>query len=61
MNTEFSNVYDDKERASAYAGWRAGLVPVTIHGPLARPSEPYAWVSETTISPWGIYVLRRGE
>ena len=27
------------------------------HAPLGRPEEPYAWVSEITVSPWIIYVL----
>lgn len=27
--------------------------------PLARGDEPYAWVSETRIAPWVIYVLKR--
>jgi len=38
---------------------RAGLVPVTVHRPLGNQTEPYLWVSETKISPWAIYVLRR--
>ena len=36
---------------------RSGLLPIAIHRPLARDSEPYAWVSERTIAPWVIYVL----
>lgn len=35
----------------------AGLSPIEICRPLADPNEPYAWVSETTIPPWTIYVL----
>lgn len=38
---------------------RAGLVPMATYRPLAKPSEPYSWVSETTIAPWVIYVLGR--
>lgn len=38
---------------------RAGLVPIDIHRPLGRRDEPFEWVSETTISPWAIYVLER--
>jgi len=26
--------------------------------PLGRAGEPYAWISETTVAPWTIYVLR---
>lgn len=37
---------------------RAGLEPVATYRPLAKPSEPFAWVSETTVAPWVIYVLR---
>jgi SAM-dependent methyltransferase len=38
---------------------RAGLVPLATHRPLARPTEPFRWVSETAIAPWVIYVLGR--
>jgi len=36
---------------------RAGLVPIQVCRPLGRVTEPYPWVSETTIAPWVIYVL----
>lgn len=36
---------------------RAGLVVTERYLPLGRQDEPYAWVSETTIAPWSIYVL----
>jgi SAM-dependent methyltransferase len=39
----------------AYA--RAALEVLDVHRPLGRPDEPYAWVSETRIAPWVIYVL----
>lgn len=38
---------------------RAGLVPIKICRPLAKHSEPFCWVTETTIAPWTIYVLGR--
>lgn len=38
---------------------RAGLMPIATFRPLARRSEPYSWVSETSIAPWVIYVLGR--
>lgn len=38
---------------------RAGLALVATYRPLAKHSEPYSWVSETTIAPWVIYVLGR--
>jgi len=37
----------------------AGLTVDHIHRPLAREDEPFQWVSETRISPWVIYVLKR--
>jgi ubiquinone/menaquinone biosynthesis C-methylase UbiE len=36
----------------------AGLGVVQSYMPLAKGDEPYAWVSETTIAPWVVYVLR---
>jgi SAM-dependent methyltransferase len=39
----------------------AGLELLEMRKPLARGDEPYAWVNETRIAPWVIYVLRRGE
>jgi SAM-dependent methyltransferase len=35
----------------------AGLMTIGTYRPLAKPDETYAWVSETSISPWVIYVL----
>ena len=40
---------------------RAGLVPIKTCRPLANQTEPYAWVSETAIAPWVIYVLGHEE
>jgi len=37
----------------------SGLQPVATYKPLATGREPYNWVSETTIAPWVIYVLKR--
>lgn len=39
---------------------RAGLEVRELHRPLGRPDEPFAWVTETEVSPWAIYVLQRG-
>ena len=36
---------------------QAGLTPLQTYRPLAKPTEPLPWVSETTIAPWAIYVL----
>ena len=38
---------------------RAGLQLAKIHRPLANENEPYSWVSETTISPWAIYIVQK--
>lgn len=35
----------------------SGLEVLAHHQPLGRDNEPYAWVAETSISPWAIYVL----
>jgi len=35
----------------------AGLQVVDTFQPLAKPEEPFDWVSETTVAPWTIYVL----
>jgi SAM-dependent methyltransferase len=37
---------------------RAGLELVQSYRPLAKVSEPYKWINETTIAPWVIYVLK---
>jgi len=37
----------------------ARLQATEVSEPLAKGDEPYAWVSETHIAPWVIYVLRR--
>ena len=37
----------------------AGLTPLGTYRPLAKATEPYPWVSETTVAPWVIYVLGR--
>jgi SAM-dependent methyltransferase len=36
----------------------AGLKAIQVLKPLAKGDEAYAWVNETTIAPWVIYVLR---
>ncbi|HEY3383461.1 MAG TPA: class I SAM-dependent methyltransferase [Vicinamibacterales bacterium] len=38
----------------------AGLEVVAHERPLATGDEPIAWVSETTVAPWSLYVLRPG-
>lgn len=38
---------------------RTGLVCVRTHRPLGKEEEPYPWISETKISPWAVYVLKK--
>ncbi|HEU4366102.1 MAG TPA: hypothetical protein VFT13_11630, partial [Candidatus Krumholzibacteria bacterium] len=38
---------------------RAGLRVIETYRPLGKPDEGHAWVSESTIAPWVIYVLGR--
>ncbi len=38
---------------------RAGLTVAAAERPLATGYEPYAWVNETRIAPWVIYVLTK--
>jgi len=38
---------------------QASLGVVQVLAPLANGDEPYAWVSETRVPPWVIYVLKR--
>jgi SAM-dependent methyltransferase len=36
----------------------AGMELICTHTPLGSISEPYQWISETTVAPWVIYVLK---
>jgi SAM-dependent methyltransferase len=45
----------DRDYQEAYQ--RAGLMPIRVYRPLAKQTEAFSWVSETTIAPWVIYVL----
>ncbi len=38
---------------------QAGLELVGTYRPFGREDEPYAWISETKIAPWAIYVLKK--
>lgn len=40
---------------------QSGLKVLGTFRPLGKPTEPFAWVSETTIAPWVIYVLGPSE
>jgi SAM-dependent methyltransferase len=48
-------VCSDEAYRDVYA--RAGLALVGTYRPLAKETEPWSWVSETTVAPWVIYVL----
>jgi len=48
----------DEDYRDLYA--RAELELIDVHRPLGTPDDPHDWVTETTISPWAIYVLRAG-
>lgn len=52
-------IWTDEDYHEVYR--RAGLTPIQTYRPLAKQIEPYSWVSETTIAPWVIYVLGRGD
>jgi SAM-dependent methyltransferase len=47
----------DESYQRVYAA--AGLKTVQVRKPLAEGDEPYAWVNETEIPAWIIYVLKR--
>lgn len=47
----------DQDYKEMFATARLGLI--ATYKPLGRTSEPYAWVNETRISPWVIYVLAK--
>lgn len=50
-------VWADADYREVFA--KAGLEPAEMHKPLAREDEPFAWINETKISPWVIYVLKK--
>jgi len=47
----------DESYRAAYR--EAGLQTILFLKPLAQGDEQYAWVNETKIAPWVIYVLKR--
>lgn len=50
-------IWSEKDYAAVYR--QAGLEIAHKSKPLARESEPYAWVNEVAIAPWTIYVLNK--
>ena len=51
-------IWPDADYRAVYR--RAGLAVVEMCAPLGRADEPYAWVNETRIAPWVVYVLGKG-
>ncbi len=47
-DADYRNIYTD-----------AGFTLLKTHKPLATGKEPIAWVNETRIAPWTIYVLKK--
>lgn len=52
-------LWPDEDYRSVYQ--EAGLEPERVKRPLATGGEDTTWISETTVAPWSIYVLRRLE
>ena len=48
-------IWPDEDYRRLYA--EAGLSVRIMHRPLGRSGEPVAWVSETSVAPWTIYIL----
>ncbi len=49
-------VWSDESYREIYA--ESGFEVVANHRPLGREEEPFAWVNETRIAPWVLWVLR---
>jgi hypothetical protein len=49
-------IWFDEDYRQQFAA--AGLEIEHRHSPLGQAGEPFAWMTETTISPWVIYVVR---
>lgn len=47
--------WTERDYAQTFAA--AGLDLVEVHHPLGMESDPFAWVSEYTVSPWTIHIL----
>ena len=63
VNTAIADARPADDVLCTDAGYRealdaAGLELLATYRPLARGDEPIAWVNETTIAPWVIYVAR---
>jgi SAM-dependent methyltransferase len=52
-------LWTERDYADMFAA--AGLDVLAVHSPLGNDGDPFRWVSEYTISPWTIHVLRASE
>ena len=52
-------LWSDEDYEETYR--RAGLRKLKAYRPLGKETEPYSWVSETTVAPWVIDVLTGDE
>jgi len=66
ITTEYSDarpvedvLWPDEDYRAVYR--EAGLEVERMEKPLARENEGVEWVSETTVPPWAVYVLRAAE
>lgn len=50
-------LWTDDDYRNLYSA--AGLEVLETHAPLGLSTDPCAWVSETRVSPWAIYVVRQ--
>lgn len=50
-------LWGDDAYREIFAG--TGFELINTYKPLAKESEPFAWVNETRIAPWVIYVLKK--
>ncbi|OGU55643.1 MAG: hypothetical protein A2V66_10210 [Ignavibacteria bacterium RBG_13_36_8] len=50
-------IWSDKDYKKVYK--ESGLKIIKTHRPLANQNESFDWITETKISPWVIYVLRK--
>lgn len=48
-------LFTDESYREVYV--RAGLKLIETHRPLATGDEPFEWITETSLSPWVVYVL----
>lgn len=55
----YDYAWEDKDYREIFVA--AGLQLVKLLKPLAKSSEPYAWMHEKKIAPWLVYVLKKAQ